>query len=57
MARSSTSRRLPRMRRTADEAIARNAGAHHVVHVGPDMIQQVRALVLSSVVMVLSGSL
>ena len=32
------------VRATSDEAIARNAGAHHVVPVGPDLIQRVRAL-------------
>ena len=32
------------VRATSDDAIARNAGAHHVVHVGPDLVQRVRAL-------------
>jgi NADPH:quinone reductase len=32
------------VRAASDEAIARNAGAHHVVHVGPGLIQRVRAL-------------
>jgi NADPH2:quinone reductase len=37
------------VRRRSDEAIAWNAGAHHVVHVGPDVVQQVRALALDGV--------
>jgi NADPH2:quinone reductase len=32
------------VRSPADESVARNAGAHHVVRVGPDLIQRVRAL-------------
>jgi NADPH2:quinone reductase len=32
------------VRATSDEAIARKAGAHHVVTVGPDLVQRVRAL-------------
>lgn len=32
------------VRATSDDAIARIAGAHHVVHVGPDLVQRVRAL-------------
>jgi NADPH2:quinone reductase len=32
------------VRAMVDEAIVRNAGAHHVVHLGPDLIQQVREL-------------
>jgi NADPH:quinone reductase len=32
------------VRAVADEAIARNAGAHHVVQAGPDLVQQVQAL-------------
>jgi NADPH2:quinone reductase len=32
------------VRAVADEAIARNAGAHHVVRAGPDLVQHVQAL-------------
>jgi NADPH2:quinone reductase len=33
------------VRAPADESLARSAGAHHVVHAGPDVVQRVRALV------------
>jgi NADPH:quinone reductase len=33
------------VRAVADEAVARNAGAHHVVQAGPDLVQQVQGLV------------
>lgn len=32
------------VRSGADDASARHAGAHHVVHIGPDLVQQVHAL-------------
>ena len=36
--------RIAAIRASADESTAANAGAHHVVQAGPDLIQQVRAL-------------
>jgi NADPH2:quinone reductase len=37
------------VRAPADESIARAAGAHHVVHAGPDVVQRVQALVPNGV--------
>lgn len=44
LARRAGATAIATVRTAADEFIARNAGAHHVVQGGPDLVRQVRAL-------------